>query len=58
MKEAKAIAVCDECGGDIYMDERYYCVDGAYICPDCSADFALRLLGPYRLGGEMTWPEP
>ena len=56
MEEARPVAVCDECGGDIFEDERYYCVDGAYICPACATDFALRMLGPYRLGGGEQWP--
>ena len=56
MQREKPVAVCDECGGDIYDGEECWCVDGAYICPDCLADFARRLLGPYRIGGDAPWP--
>lgn len=45
-------ACCDRCGGEIYRDEDYYCINGEIICEDCFPRFARILLRPFMIGGE------
>lgn len=44
-------AECDICGFEIYRGETCYRVNGETICEDCLGEFAVRLLAPFRMGG-------
>ena len=48
----KKEGICDQCGGEIYCGEEYYCINGENVCEDCFVDYARILLRPFLLGGE------
>lgn len=38
--------LCSQCGGEIYLGELYYRIDGQDICPGCLADYAVQTFAP------------
>ena len=38
--EDEVFAECDQCGGEIYVGEEYYDIDGDLIHEDCLCDYA------------------
>lgn len=46
-------AICDLCGGEIYMEEDFYRVDGENICENCVEDYARHILAPFRQEGSV-----
>ncbi len=46
-------AVCDLCGGEIYVDESFYYINGETVCAACLEDYARSAFAPFmRRGGE------
>ncbi|MDD3164763.1 MAG: hypothetical protein PHS97_02795 [Oscillospiraceae bacterium] len=45
--EWAVFARCSLCGGEIYLGEAYYAVDGKTICCDCADDYGRSLLAPF-----------
>ncbi len=51
--ETAEATVCDLCGGEIYVDESFYYINGETICECCLEDYARSVFAPFmRRGGE------
>ena len=58
-QQAPAFCFCRLCGGEIYMGERYYAVQGASICADCLPEYSRRYFrAELRTAGEGSCIAP
>ncbi|MCD8145320.1 MAG: hypothetical protein LUD79_08330 [Oscillospiraceae bacterium] len=55
-QQARHLARCSQCGGELYAWERVYYLEGEYICPDCLGDYARARFAPY-LAPLSDWRE-